>query len=149
MELILKEDVENLGFKDDIVKVKNGFGRNFLIPNGLAMLATDSNKKVLAEKIKQSQNKQKEAINEANKIVKKLEKLELKISAKSIEGDKLFGSISASEISKSLADNGFEVEQKFIQLNSNIKKTGNYTVKIRLHREVNFELTFDVIKEQK
>ncbi len=149
MELILKEDVENLGFKDDIVKVKNGFGRNFLIPNGLAMLATDSNKKVLAEKIKQSQNKQKEAINEANKIVKKLEKLELKISAKSIEGDKLFGSISASEISKSLADNGIEVEQKFIQLNSNIKKTGNYTVKIRLHREVNFELTFDVIKEQK
>ena len=113
------------------------------------MLATDSNKKVLAEKIKQSQNKQKEAINEANKIVKKLEKLELKISAKSIEGDKLFGSISASEISKSLADNGIEVEQKFIQLNSNIKKTGNYTVKIRLHREVNFELTFDVIKEQK
>ena len=149
MELILKEDVENLGFKDDIVKVKNGFGRNFLIPNGLAMLATDSNKKVLAEKIKQSQNKQKEAINEANKIVKKLEKLELKISAKSIEGDKLFGSISASEISKSLADNGIEVEQKFIQLNSNIKKTGNYTVKIRLHREVIFELTFDVIKEQK
>ena len=149
MELILKEDVENLGFKDDIVKVKNGFGRNFLIPNGLAMLATDSNKKVLAEKIKQSQNKQKEAINEANKIVKKLEKLELKISAKSIEGDKLFGSISASEISKSLADNGIEVEQKFIQLNSNIKKIGNYTVKIRLHREVNFELTFDVIKEQK
>jgi large subunit ribosomal protein L9 len=149
MELILKEDVENLGFKDDIVKVKNGFGRNFLIPNGLAMLATDSNKKVLAEKIKQSQNKQKDAINEANKIVKKLEKLELKISAKSIEGDKLFGSISASEISKSLADNGIEVEQKFIQLNSNIKKTGNYTVKIRLHREVNFELTFDVIKEQK
>ena len=149
MELILKEDVENLGFKDDIVKVKNGFGRNFLIPNGLAMLATDSNKKVLAEKIKQSQNKQKEAINEANKIVKKLEKLELKISAKSIEGDKLFGSISASEISKSLADNGIEVEQKFIQLNSNIKKTGNYVVKIRLHREVNFELTFDVIKEQK
>ena len=149
MELILKEDVENLGFKDDVVKVKNGFGRNFLIPNGLAMLATESNKKVLAEKIKQSQNKQKEAINEANKIVKKLEKLELKISAKSIEGDKLFGSISASEISKSLADNGIEVEQKFIQLNSNIKKTGNYTVKIRLHREVNFELTFDVIKEQK
>ena len=73
MELILKEDVENLGFKDDLVKVKNGYGRNFLIPNGLAMLATESNKKVLAEKIKQSQNKQKKAIDEAQKIVKKLE----------------------------------------------------------------------------
>ena len=79
MELILKEDVENLGFKDDVVRVKNGYGRNFLIPNGLAMLATESNKKVLAEKIKQSQNKQKKAIEEAQKIVKKLEKLELKI----------------------------------------------------------------------
>ena len=84
MELILKEDVENLGFKDDLVKVKNGYGRNFLIPNGLAMLATESNKKVLAEKIKQSQNKQKKAIEEAQKIVKKLEKLELKISAKAL-----------------------------------------------------------------
>ena len=75
MELILKEDVENLGFKDDLVTVKNGYGRNFLIPNGLAILATESNKKVLQEKIKQSQNKQKKAIDEANKIVKKLEKL--------------------------------------------------------------------------
>jgi large subunit ribosomal protein L9 len=81
MELILKDDVENLGFKDDVVKVKNGYGRNFLIPNGLAMLATESNKKVLAEKIKQSQNKQKKAIDEAEKIVKKLEKLDLKIAA--------------------------------------------------------------------
>ena len=71
MELILKEDVENLGFKDDLVSVKNGYGRNFLIPNGLAILATESNKKVLQEKIKQSQNKQKKAIDEANKIVKK------------------------------------------------------------------------------
>ena len=85
MELILKEDVENLGFKDDVVKVKNGYGRNFLIPNGLAMLATESNKKVLAEKIKQSQNKQKKAIDEAQKIVKKLEKLDLKIAAKALE----------------------------------------------------------------
>ena len=85
MGLILKEDVENLGFKDDLVSVKNGYGRNFLIPNGLAILATESNKKVLQEKIKQSQNKQKKAIEEANKIVKKLEKLDLKISAKSLE----------------------------------------------------------------
>ena len=100
MELILKEDVENLGFKDDLVTVKNGYGRNFLIPNGLAILATESNKKVLQEKIKQSQNKQKKAIDEANKIVKKLEKLDLKISAKALEGDKLFGSVTSSEISK-------------------------------------------------
>ena len=149
MELILKEDVENLGFKDDLVKVKNGYGRNFLIPNGLAMLATESNKKVLAEKIKQSQNKQKKAIEEAQKIVKKLEKLELKIAAKALEGDKLFGSITSSDISKELAENKLEIEKKYIQLSSNIKKTGRYSAKIRLHREVNFELSFDVVKEQK
>ena len=149
MELILKEDVENLGFKDDVVKVKNGFGRNFLIPNGLAMLATESNKKVLAEKIKQSQNKQKEAISDANKIVKKLEKLDLKLKAKSVEGEKLFGSITNSDISKGLSDNGIVIEKKYIQLSSNIKKTGSYSAKIRLHREVSFDFPFEVIKEQK
>ena len=147
MELILKEDVENLGFKDDVVKVKNGYGRNFLIPNGLAMLATDSNKKVLAEKIKQSQNKEKKAIDEAQKIVKKLEKLDMKIAAKALEGDKLFGSITSADISKELAENKLEIEKKYIQLSSNIKKTGNYSAKIRLHREVNFELLFEVVKE--
>jgi len=149
MELILIEDVEKLGFKDDVVKVKNGYGRNFLIPNGLAMLATESNKKVLAEKIKQSQNKQKKAIDEAQKIVKKLEKLDLKIAAKALEGDKLFGSITSANISKELAENKLEIEKKYIQLSSNIKKTGNYIAKIRLHREVNFELSFEVVKEQK
>ena len=149
MELILKEDVENLGFKDDLVSVKNGYGRNFLIPNGLAVLATESNKKVLQEKIKQSQNKQKKAIDEAKKIVKKLEKLDLKISAKALEGDKLFGSVTSAEISKQLAENSIEIEKKYIQLNSNIKKTGNYSTNIRLHREVNFELKFEVIKERK
>ena len=149
MELILIEDVENLGFKDDLVKVKNGYGRNFLIPNGLAMLATESNKKVLAEKIKQSQNKQKKAIDEAQKIVKKLEKLDLKIAAKAVEGDKLFGSITSADISSELAENKLEIEKKYIQLSSNIKKTGNYSAKIRLHREVNFELSFEVVKEQK
>ena len=148
MELILKEDIENLGFKDDLVKVKNGYGRNFLIPNGLAMLATESNKKVLAEKIKQSQNKQKQAIEEAQKIIKKLEKLEIKIAAKSLEGDKLFGSITSAEISKELAENGLEIEKKYIQLTSNIKKIGTYNVSVRLHREVKFDMTFEVIKEQ-
>ena len=120
-----------------------------MIPNGLAILATESNKKVLQEKIKQSQNKQKKAIDDANKIVKKLEKLDLKISAKALEGDKLFGSITSTEISKQLAENSIKIEKKYIQLTSNIKKTGNYSTNIRLHREVNFELKFEVIKEQK
>jgi large subunit ribosomal protein L9 len=147
MELILKEDVENLGFKDDLVMVKNGYGRNFLIPQGKAILATISAKKVLAEKLKQSQVKEKQAIEEANKIVKKLEKLELKISAKS-ENDKLFGSVTNSEISKELSSEGFEIEKKCIQLSSSIKKIGSYTAKIRLHREVYYDLNFDVVSSQ-
>jgi len=147
MELILKEDVENLGFKDDLVVVKNGYGRNFLIPQGKAILATISAKKVLAEKLKQSQLKEKQAIEEANKIVKKLEKLELKISAKS-ENDKLFGSVTNSEISKELSSKGFEIEKKCIQLSSTIKKIGSYTAKIRLHREVYYDLNFEVISSQ-
>jgi large subunit ribosomal protein L9 len=147
MELILKEDVENLGFKDDLVLVKNGYGRNFLIPQGKAILATISAKKVLAEKLKQSQVKEKQAIEEASKIVKKLEKLELKISAKS-ENDKLFGSVTNSEISKELFSKGFELEKKCIQLSSTIKKIGSYTAKIRLHREVYYDLNFEVISSQ-
>jgi large subunit ribosomal protein L9 len=147
MELILKEDVENLGFKDDLVVVKNGYGRNFLIPQGKAILATISAKKVLAEKLKQSQVKENQAIEEASKIVKKLEKLELKISAKS-ENDKLFGSVTNSEISKELFSKGFEIEKKCIQLSSTIKKIGSYTAKIRLHREVYYDLNFDVVSSQ-
>ena len=146
MEIILKEDVLNLGFKDDIVNVKNGYGRNFLIPQGKAVLATSSAKKVLAEKIKQSQNKEKEAISEAQKIVKKLEKLVLKISAKSLESDKLFGSVTNVEVAKELSSNGFDIEKKCVQLSSNIKKTGTYIAKIRLHREVYFDLNFEVVK---
>ena len=149
MEIILKKDVENLGFADDGVTVKNGYGRNFLIPQGKAILATISAKKALAEKLKQSANKDKSAIEEANKILKKLEKLELTISAKVIESDKLFGSVTNLEISKKLAEEGFEIEKNSIILSSNIKKTGKYSAKIRLHREVNFELSFEVVSSEK
>ena len=149
MEIILKKDVENLGFVDDVVTVKNGYGRNFLIPQGKAILATISAKKALAEKLKQSANKDKSAIEEANKILKKLEKLELTISAKVIESDKLFGSVTNLDISKKLAEEGFEIEKNSIILSSNIKKTGKYSAKIRLHREVNFELSFEVVSSEK
>ncbi len=149
MELILKEDVENLGFTDDIVSVKNGYGRNFLIPQGKAILATISAKKALSEKLKQSVNKDKSAIDEANKVLKKLEKLDINIAAKVIEGDKLFGSVTNSDIAKKLEGVGFEIEKNRIILSSNIKKTGKYTANIRLHREVNFELSFEVVSAEK
>ena len=149
MELILKEDVENLGFTDDIVIVKNGYGRNFLIPQGKAILATISAKKALSEKLKQSVNKDKSAIDEANKVLKKLEKLDINIAAKVIEGDKLFGSVTNSDIAKKLEGVGFEIEKNRIILSSNIKKTGKYTANIRLHREVNYELSFEVVSAEK
>ena len=149
MELILKQDVENLGFKDDLVIVKNGYGRNFLIPQGKAILATNSAKKVLAEKLKQSQHKEKEAIIHAQKIAKKLDKLDLKIFAKSVEGDKLFGSVTSLDLIKELSNSGIDIDKKCIQLSSNIKKTGSFVARVRLHREVNFDLNFEVIKASK
>ena len=149
MEIILKQDVENLGFKDDLVIVKNGYGRNFLIPQGKAILATKSAKKVLAEKLKQSQHKEKEAITHAQKLAKKLDKLDLKIFAKSVEGDKLFGSVTNLDLIKELSNNGIDIDKKCIQLSSNIKKTGSFVARLRLHREVNFDLNFEVIKASK
>ena len=149
MELILKQDVENLGFKDDLVIVKNGYGRNFLIPQGKAILATKSAKKVLAEKLKQSQHKEKEAITHAQKQAKKLDKLDLKIFAKSVEGDKLFGSVTSLDLIKELSNNGMDIDKNCIQLSSNIKKTGSFVARVRLHREVNFDLNFEVIKASK
>ena len=149
MELILKNDVPNLGFKDDIVSVKNGYGRNFLIPKGLAVLATSSARKVLAENIKQSEFKQKKIIDEATKISKKLDKLEIKISAKSGSGGKLFGSISNSDLNSELSNLGFEFDKKIIKVQGgNIKRLGTYNASIRLHRDVINEITFDVIKSQ-
>jgi large subunit ribosomal protein L9 len=149
MELILKNDVPNLGFKDDIVSVKNGYGRNFLIPQGLAVLATSSSKKVLAENIKQREFKDKKIIDEANKIAKKLEKLEIKISAKSGTGGKLFGSISNADLNNELTNAGFEFDKKIIKVQGGtIKRLGTYLASVRLHRDVVSEISFEVIKSQ-
>ena len=147
MELILKNDVPNLGFKDDLVSVKNGYGRNYLIPQGLAILATSSSKKVLAENIKQREFKEKKDIDEANKLVKKLAKLELKIGAKSGTGGKLFGSISSSDLNSELSNLGFDFDKKIIKImGGSVKRLGTYVASLRLHRNVIHELSFEVIK---
>ena len=146
MELILKNDVPNLGFKDDVIAVKNGYGRNFLIPQGLAILATKSSRKVLAENIKQREFKEKKAIDEAQKLVKKLSKLEIKISAKSGAGGKLFGSISNSDLNSELSNEGFDFDKKIIKIQGgNIKRLGSY---IRLHRDVIHEIPFEIVKSE-
>ena len=150
MEIILKKDVEGVGFKDDIVSVKNGFGRNFLIPNGSAILATPSAKKVLAENIKQKSVKVKMVIDDANKLAKKINSLEKKIKAKVGEGVKLIGSVNNINVQKELAESGVEIDKKSIMISgNNIKQTGKYTAKIRLHREVIFDFPFEVVPEKK
>tara|TARA_A100000164_G_scaffold326833_1_gene312740 strand:+ start:568 stop:1020 length:453 start_codon:yes stop_codon:yes gene_type:complete len=150
MEIILKKDVEGVGFKDDIITVKNGFGRNFLIPNGSAILATPTAKKILAENIKQQVVKDKKIIDDANKMEKKISALELKIKAKVGEGVKLFGSINNINVQKELSENGIEIDKKSIIISSNnIKQLGKYSAKIRLHREVIFDFPFEVVAEKK
>ena len=116
MEVILKKDVENLGFKDDIVAVKNGYGRNFLIPQGQAVLATGSAKKVLAENLKQRAYKEEKIVKEATKIAEAIKALEIKITAKVGEGTKLFGSVSNIDVAEAIAKSGTEIDKKFIKV---------------------------------
>tara|TARA_B100000035_G_C20933570_1_gene524160 strand:- start:52 stop:504 length:453 start_codon:yes stop_codon:yes gene_type:complete len=150
MEIILKKDVEGVGFKDDIITVKNGFGRNFLIPNGSAILATPTAKKILAENIKQQVVKDKKIIDDANKMEKKISALELKIKAKVGEGVKLFGSVNNINVQQELSENGIEIDKKSIIISgNNIKQLGKYSAKIRLHREVIFDFPFEVVAEKK
>lgn len=151
MELILKKDVEHLGFTDDVVTVKNGYGRNYLIPNGVAVLATPSARKVLAETLKQRAYKEKSVIEGAQKEADKLNNLvEFKISAKTGEGDKLFGSVTNVDLAEAIEKEGVSIEKKFISIaGGSIKRTGQYEATIRFHREVISTFTFDVVAEAK
>ena len=150
MELILKQDVENLGFKDDIVTVKNGYGRNFLIPHGNAVLATVSAKKVLAETLKQRGFKDKKIVDEAETAAEALNGLEIKISAKTGEGDKLFGSVSTIDLAAALEKEGVTIDKKYITIAGGlIKRTGQYDATLRFHREVVKNFNFDVVAEAK
>ncbi len=149
MELILKEDVQNLGFKDDLVSVKNGYGRNFLIPKGLAAMATPSAKKVLAENLRQRAHKEKKVVDAANKIAEALKALELKIKAKAGAGDKLFGSVTSIDLAAAIEKEGHEIDKKFINiLGGAVKRTGPASAQIRLHRDVLVDFAFEVIAEK-
>jgi large subunit ribosomal protein L9 len=145
MELILKQDVQNLGFKDDVVSVKPGYGRNFLIPQGFAALATPSAKKVLAENLKQRAHKEAKVVNDAKELAEKLKALEIKISSKA-GGEKLFGSVTNIDIAAALEKAGQPVERKFIT-SGTVKRTGKYTASIRLHRDVVVELPYEIVAE--
>jgi large subunit ribosomal protein L9 len=150
MELILKKDVENLGFADDLVTVKNGYGRNYLIPQGYATLATPSAKKVLAETLKQRAFKEKKVVDEAKTQAEKLNGLDIKITAKTGEGDKLFGSVTNADLAEALDKAGVSIDKKFIAIAGGVvKRAGQYDATIRFHRDVISNFAFEVVAEAK
>jgi large subunit ribosomal protein L9 len=146
MEIILKQDVQNLGFKDDVVSVKPGYGRNFLIPQGFATLATPSAKKVLAENLKQRAHKEAKVVADAKAIAETLKGLEIKLTAKA-GGEKLFGSITNIDIAEALEKSGNAIDRKFIT-SGVVKRLGKYNATVRLHRDVIVELAYEIVAEK-
>ena len=147
MKIILKENIEKLGFADEVVKVKNGFARNFLIPKGKAILATDSAVKVLEEKLRQQSGKEEKVIADANSIAEVISNLDIKVKAKVVEdGQKLFGSVTTVQFTDALASLGHEIDKQFVKL-STIKEVGKYEAEVRLHRNVSVTIPFEVIAE--
>ena len=146
MELILKEDVINLGYKDDIVKVKDGYGRNYLIPRGMAVIATESAKKVLAENLKQRAHKLAKIKADAEELAKKFEGVALTIATKVSATGAVYGSVGAIQIAEELAKLGLEVDRKIIAVES-AKEIGSYTATVKLHKEVSVKVPYTVVAE--
>lgn len=148
MEVILKEDVANLGYKDDIVHVKDGYGRNFLIPQGKAVIASESARKVLAEVLKQRAHKIAKIKEEAETLAEKMKGVSLTIGAKTSSTGTIFGSVTNIQIAEELAKLGFEVDRKIIRIKEDaVKEIGSYNATVRLHKEVSVEIPFEVVSE--
>lgn len=148
MELILKENVHGLGYKDDVVKVKDGYGRNFLIPTGKAVIASASAKKCLAEELKQRAHKLEKIKNEALELAEKLKAIEpIKIAVKVSATGSIYGSVNGLQISEELAKRGFEIDRKTIVL-KDVKEVGAYHAVVKLHKEVSVEIPFEVVAEE-
>lgn len=147
MEVILTQDVKNLGEKDDIVVVKPGYGRNYLIPQGQAILATESAKKVLAENIKQAQFKQEKIKKDAEAVAAKLTDVRLSIGAKAGESGKIFGAVNTIQVADALKKLGFDVDRRRITFDSDVKFVGEYIANLNLHKEVKVQVPFDVVAE--
>lgn len=145
MDVILKEDIKGLGYKSDIVTVKAGYGRNYLLPRGLAVMATESNKKVIAENVKQAAHKAEKVKKDAEAVAEKIGNVVLEIKAKVGESGKIFGAITALQISDSLKEKGIEVDRKRITFKTDVKEVGEYSALLELHKEVKKEVKFKVI----
>ena len=146
MEIILLTDIANLGHKDDIVDVKQGYGRNYLIPQGYAILATPSARNVVAETLRQRAHKEAKLKAEAEELAAKLAEVKLTIGAKTSSTGKIFGSVNSIMISESLKEKGFDIDRKKIVL-KDVKEVGTYTALIKLHREVKVDVEFEVVSE--
>lgn len=147
MEVILKEDIINLGFKDDIVTVKDGYGRNYLIPQKKAVIASESAKKMLAEELRQRAHKLEAIKQEAQALGEKIDGLHLEIKAKTSKYGVIFGSVTNIQLAEALAEKGFEIDRKIIQIKKAVKEVGDYEAQVRLHRDVIVPITFTVISE--
>lgn len=149
MEIILKQDVKNLGYKDDVVSVKPGYGRNYLIPNGYALLADAKAKKIHAENVKQRAHKEAKIKAEAEKNAAKLSEMTVKVATKAGDNGKIFGSITSVQLADGLRKVGFEVDRRNITIDNadTVKTLGTYTAKARLHKEVVATINFEVVAE--
>jgi large subunit ribosomal protein L9 len=149
MEIILKKDVTNLGYAHDVVTVKDGFARNFLIPQGHAVMATEPNRKINAENLRQKSFKAQKTRLEADVVAKSLENVTVKIGAKAAETGKIYGSVNAIQIADALRDQyKIDIDRKKIHVDGeSIKETGSYTASIRLHKDLQVTINFEVIAE--
>lgn len=149
MKVILRENIENLGFKDEVVDVKNGYGRNYLIPKGVASLATKSALKVLEENLKQRAVKDKKVKDEAEKTANALKETVVQVGAKAGEKGKIFGSINTIQLAEAIEKLGFTVDRKYIKIKGEpIKNLGAYEADIRLHKDVDVSVKFEVVEDK-
>lgn len=147
MEVILKQDVSGVGYKNDIVKVKAGFGNNYLIPNGFALIANDSNKRLVKENVRQAAHKAAKVKQDAEALAAKMGELTIEIGTKAGESGKIFGAVTALQIADSLKAKGFDIDRKRVQLKENPKQLGTYNVTLDLHKEVKHEIQVKVVAE--
>lgn len=147
MEVILKQDVTGLGYKNDVIKVRAGYGNNYLIPNGLALIASDSNKRLVNENIRQAAHKAAKVKQDAEALAAKVGDLTLEIGAKAGETGKIFGAVTALQIADALKAKGLDVDRKKVHLKEIPKQLGTYTATLDLHKEVKHEIKVKVVAE--
>lgn len=147
MQVILKQDIPNLGYKNDIINVKTGYGRNFLIPKGYATLATETARKVHTENMKQRAHKEEKFKNDALAIAKQLEDSVLSIGAKTSTTGKIFGSVNTIQIAEAISKLGVAVDRRNIKIAGDVKEVGKYSATVKLHREVKIDMEFEVVAE--